>query len=49
MLGALVVTAASIAAKLVVPGLMLPIGIVTALVGLPGFVWLVARRHRRLA
>jgi len=45
--GALTVSAASIATKLVVPGLMLPIGIVTALVGLPGFVWLVLRRHRR--
>ncbi|UUP18444.1 FecCD family ABC transporter permease [Nitratireductor thuwali] len=45
--GALTVSAASIATKLIVPGLMLPIGIVTALVGLPGFVWLVLRRHRR--
>ena len=45
--GALVVSAASIATKLVVPGLMIPIGIVTALVGLPGFVWLILRRHRR--
>ena len=45
--GALVVSAAPIATKLVVPGLMIPIGIVTALVGLPGFVWLILRRHRR--
>lgn len=46
--GALTVSAASIATKLIVPGLMLPIGIVTALVGLPGFVWLILRRHRRM-
>lgn len=47
--GALMVSAASIAAKLVIPGIILPIGIVTALIGLPGFVWLVLRRHRRRA
>jgi iron complex transport system permease protein len=45
--GALMVSAASIVAKLAVPGITLPIGIVTALIGLPGFVWLVLRRHRR--
>lgn len=47
LVGALTVSAASIASKLVVPGIVIPIGIVTALVGLPGFVWLVVRRHRR--
>ena len=47
--GALTVSAASVATKLVVPGLMIPIGIVTALVGLPAFVWLVMRRQRRRA
>lgn len=45
--GALTVSAASVATKLVVPGLMIPIGIVTALVGLPAFVGLVLRRQRR--
>ncbi|WP_246671287.1 iron ABC transporter permease [Mesorhizobium sp. 8] len=45
--GALMVSAASIASKLAIPGITLPIGIVTALIGLPGFVWLVLRRHRR--
>jgi iron complex transport system permease protein len=49
LVGALTVSAASIASKLVVPGVLIPIGIVTALVGLPGFVWLVVRRHRRPA
>ena len=47
MIGALILCAASIASKLVIPGLLVPIGIVTALVGLPGFVWLILRRHRR--
>lgn len=46
--GALLVSAASIVAKLAIPGTVLPIGIVTALIGLPGFVWLVLRRHRRV-
>ncbi|HWK68416.1 MAG TPA: iron ABC transporter permease [Rhizobiaceae bacterium] len=46
--GALTVSAASSVTKLIVPGLMLPIGIVTALIGLPGFVWLLLRRHRRM-
>jgi iron complex transport system permease protein len=49
LVGALTVSAASIASKLIVPGIVIPIGIVTALVGLPGFVWLVVRRHRRPA
>lgn len=45
--GALTVSVASIASKLIVPGIVMPIGIVTTLVGLPAFVWLVIRRHRR--
>lgn len=44
--GALILSLASIASKLIVPGLILPIGIVTALIGIPLFLALVlTRRH----
>ena len=42
--GAVIMSFASIASKMLVPGILLPIGIVTALVGLPVFVALVLRR-----
>ncbi len=42
--GGLLMSLAAIAAKLVVPGTVLPIGIVTALVGVPAFLWLILRR-----
>lgn len=44
--GALILSLASTASKLVVPGVVLPIGIVTSLVGLPVFFWLIMRRGR---
>lgn len=44
--GALVMSLASIASKVIVPGVLLPIGIVTALVGLPVFFVLIARRQK---
>lgn len=45
--GALILSLASIASKMIVPGLIVPIGIVTALIGIPLFLSLVlARRHR---
>ncbi len=44
--GALLLSLASIASKLVVPGLLVPIGIVTALVGVPVFLALVLTRGR---
>ena len=44
--GALVMSVASVAAKTVVPGMLLPVGIVTSLVGLPVFIFLVSRRRR---
>jgi iron complex transport system permease protein len=45
--GAVVLSAASVLSKAVVPGLVLPIGIVTALVGVPFFFSLIlsTRRH----
>lgn len=43
--GALLLSLASTASKTLIPGLILPIGIVTTLIGLPVFVWLIARRR----
>jgi iron complex transport system permease protein len=45
--GALMMSAASIASKLIVPGVLLPVGIVTSLVGLPVFFALILRRRAR--
>ena len=45
--GALLLSLASVAGKLLVPGLVVPIGIVTALVGVPVFIALVLGRGRR--
>ncbi|MBN8508605.1 MAG: iron ABC transporter permease [Burkholderiales bacterium] len=45
--GALMLSLASIASKTIVPGVVLPIGIVTALVGVPLFVVLILGRRRR--
>ncbi len=42
--GALVMILSSILAKVIVPGVLVPVGIVTALVGLPLFFWLILRR-----
>jgi iron complex transport system permease protein len=45
--GALLLSLASVASKLILPGTVFPIGIVTALIGVPFFAWLVlaSRRH----
>ncbi len=45
--GALLMSLASVASKLLVPGILLPVGIVTSLVGLPVFFLLVLRRGGR--
>lgn len=42
--GALMLSAASVASKTVLPGVLVPIGLVTALIGVPFFVWLIWRR-----
>lgn len=42
--GALLMSLASVASKMLVPGVLLPVGIVTSLVGLPVFVALILRR-----
>nr|WP_246514590.1 iron ABC transporter permease [Neoroseomonas soli] len=44
--GALLLSAASVASKTVSPGALFPIGIVTALVGVPFFAWLVLTARR---
>ncbi|MBX2922568.1 MAG: iron ABC transporter permease [Chitinophagaceae bacterium] len=44
--GALVMSLASIASKLLVAGTLLPVGIVTALIGVPVFVYLILRKDR---
>jgi len=46
--GALMLSLSSIASKLIMPGVIVPVGIVTALVGVPIFVTLVFRRGRKL-
>ena len=47
VLGAVLLSVASVASKLVLPGTVFPIGIVTALIGVPFFGWLVVRVGRR--
>jgi len=46
--GAAMLSVASILSKLLIPGVVLPIGIVTALAGVPVFMALVMRSHRGL-
>ncbi|WP_404379155.1 FecCD family ABC transporter permease [Caenispirillum salinarum] len=45
--GALVLSLSSVVSKSLVPGLVLPVGIVTALVGIPAFVTLILLQRRR--
>ncbi len=44
--GAILLSAASIVSKTALPGTVVPIGIVTALIGTPVFVWLILRNRR---
>ncbi|MCC6205876.1 MAG: iron ABC transporter permease [Hyphomicrobiales bacterium] len=46
--GALVLSLSSVASKLLVPGAVMPVGIVTALVGVPFFVVLIFMRRERI-
>lgn len=48
LIGATLMSLASVASKTLVPGLALPIGIVTSLVGLPLFFGLIVRQHRKV-
>jgi iron complex transport system permease protein len=46
LLGSLLLSAASVASKAIVPGAIFPIGIVTALIGVPFFTWLILVQKR---
>ncbi|KAF1054254.1 MAG: Hemin transport system permease protein HmuU [Stenotrophomonas maltophilia] len=46
LVGALLLSLSSIASKLIMPGLIVPVGIVTALVGVPVFIALICRSGR---
>jgi len=46
--GAFILTGASVAAKLISPGAMIPIGIVTAITGVPFLFFLILKRKRAL-
>ncbi|MFM0642854.1 iron ABC transporter permease [Paraburkholderia bryophila] len=48
LLGALMLSLASIASKLIIPGVLIPVGIVTALVGIPQFLGIVVRSQGQL-
>ena len=45
--GALLMSIASVASKLVVPGIVVPVGIVTSLIGVPAFLILIMSARRR--
>jgi iron complex transport system permease protein len=47
VLGALVLSSASILSKVVISGLIFPIGIITSLTGVPFFIWLILAQRRR--
>lgn len=44
--GALLLSLASVASKTIIPGAIFPIGIVTALIGVPFFIWLIMAKRR---
>ncbi|MEA3084038.1 MAG: iron complex transport system permease protein [Paraburkholderia sp.] len=48
LFGALMLSLASIASKLIIPGVLIPVGIVTALVGIPLFLGIVVRSQGEL-
>lgn len=46
LFGALLLSLASVASKTLLPGAIVPVGIVTALIGVPFFVWLILRSRK---
>ncbi|MBL8589766.1 MAG: iron ABC transporter permease [Methylobacteriaceae bacterium] len=46
LVGALTLSLASVASKSISPGALFPIGIVTAMIGVPFFIWLILRSRR---
>ncbi|CAG8998669.1 MAG: Hemin transport system permease protein HmuU [Candidatus Celerinatantimonas neptuna] len=47
IIGALLMTVASIISKMLIPGVILPIGMITSLLGVPFFLWLIFGRSAR--
>jgi len=46
LFGALLLSLASVASKTIIPGAIFPIGVVTALIGVPFFIWLILATRR---
>lgn len=46
LIGAVLLSLASVVSKIIIPGVVVPVGIVTALVGVPAFVILIIRKGR---
>ncbi|KGK17713.1 FecCD family ABC transporter permease, partial [Vibrio navarrensis] len=46
LVGAFLLSSASVLSKVIVPGALFPIGIVTAIIGVPFFFWLIIGRQR---
>ena len=46
LVGAFLLSSASVLSKVIVPGALFPIGIVTAIIGVPFFFWLIIARRR---
>jgi len=46
LIGAFLLSTASVLSKVIVPGALFPIGIVTAIIGVPFFFWLIIARRR---
>ncbi|TDO99441.1 FecCD family ABC transporter permease [Marinomonas balearica] len=47
IIGSFLLSSASVLSKVIVPGALFPIGIVTAIIGVPFFFWLIIGRRRR--
>ena len=47
--GALLLSVSSVISKSIIPGALFPIGIVTAIIGVPFFIWLILGRGRKHA
>jgi iron complex transport system permease protein len=46
LMGGVLLSIASVVSKTISPGAIIPIGIVTALIGVPFFIWMVLRNRR---
>jgi iron complex transport system permease protein len=46
LVGAFLLSSASVLSKVIVPGALFPIGIVTAIIGVPFFFWLIMSKRR---